>query len=122
MPNTAPDIESLGAISTPRQAGQYVRKIREASGYTRAQLSKSAGVSERLLASLELGDATGIRLDKLLSVLNALGIELTATQTTPDKTVTPPAAKLSSAACGYSSLLADIAREQGVDLGTPEES
>ncbi len=65
-------------ITTPRQAGIYVRQAREAQGLTRAALAKKAGVSERLLASLELGDATGIRLDKLLTVFNALGIGLFA--------------------------------------------
>lgn len=65
-------------ITTPRQAGIYVRQAREAQVITRAALAKKAGVSERLLASLELGDATGIRLDKLLAVFNALGLALAA--------------------------------------------
>lgn len=65
-------------ITTPRQAGIYVRRAREAQGITRATLAKKAGVSERLLASLELGDATGIRLDKLLAVFGALGLALAA--------------------------------------------
>lgn len=65
-------------ITTPRQAGIYVRRAREAQGITRATLAKKAGVSERLLASLELGDATGIRLDKLLAVFGALGLALVA--------------------------------------------
>lgn len=65
-------------ITTPRQAGIYVRQARESQGITRATLAKKAGVSERLLASLELGDATGIRLDKLLTVFNALGLALAA--------------------------------------------
>ena len=65
-------------ITTPRQAGIYVRQAREAQGITRAALAKTAGVSERLLASLELGDATGIRLDKLLAIFNALGLALAA--------------------------------------------
>ena len=65
-------------ISAPRQAGIYVRRSREAQGLTRAQLAEAAGVSERLLASLELGDATGIRLDKLLAVFGALGLSLAA--------------------------------------------
>ena len=65
-------------ISAPRQAGIYVRRAREAQGLTRAQLATAAGVSERLLASLELGDATGIRLDKLLAVFDALGLSLAA--------------------------------------------
>ena len=42
-------------ITTPRQAGIYVRQARETQGLTRAVLAKKAGVSERLLASLELG-------------------------------------------------------------------
>lgn len=65
-------------ITTPRQAGIYVRQAREAQGITRAALAKKASVSERLLASLELGDATGIRLDKLLAVFSALGLTLAA--------------------------------------------
>lgn len=65
-------------IATPRQAGIYVRQAREAQGITRAALAKTAGVSERLLASLELGDATGIRLDKLLAIFSALGLALAA--------------------------------------------
>ena len=65
-------------ITTPRQAGIYVRQAREAQELTRATLAKKAGVSERLLASLELGDATGIRLDKLLAIFNALGLALAA--------------------------------------------
>lgn len=65
-------------ITAPRQAGIYVRQAREAQGITRAALAKKAGVSERLLASLELGDATGIRLDKLLAIFNALGLALAA--------------------------------------------
>ena len=63
-------------IDAPRQAGLYVRRAREAQGLTRAQLARAAGVSERSLASLELGDATGIRLDKLLAVLGPLGLSL----------------------------------------------
>lgn len=65
-------------ITASRQAGIYVRQAREAQGLTRAALAKKAGVSERLLASLELGDATGIRLDKLLAVFGALGLALAA--------------------------------------------
>lgn len=55
-----------------------MRQARETQGLTRAALTKKAGVSERLLASLELGDATGIRLDKLLAIFNALGLALAA--------------------------------------------
>lgn len=65
-------------IAAPRQAGIYVRRAREAQGMTRSQLAAASGVSERLLASLELGDATGIRLDKLLAVFSTLGLSLVA--------------------------------------------
>ena len=47
-------------ITTPRQAGIYVRQARESQGITRATLAKKAGVSERLLASLELGDRKSV--------------------------------------------------------------
>ena len=92
-------------ISAPRQAGIYVRRSREAQGFTRAQLAAMSGVSERLLASLELGDATGIRMDKLLAVFDALGLSLAAQgekiaspaaaaadapKTAPQRTTVPP--------------------------------
>ena len=81
-------------ITTPRQAGIYVRQAREAQGLTRATLAKKAGVSERLLASLELGDAIGIRLDKLLKVFDALGLTLAAqgdiTETGSEQSVNAP--------------------------------
>ena len=64
------------SLSIPRQSGIYVRREREAQGLTRAQLARAAQVSERMLASLELGDAPGVQLDKLLAVCHALGLEL----------------------------------------------
>lgn len=124
-------------ITTPRQAGIYVRQAREAQGLTRAALAKKAGVSERLLASLELGDATGIRLDKLLTVFNALGIGLFA-QRDNDSIASPsehpttiaglPIANSNAlpkpsvgrrparqgAPSSYGALLAQIAAEQGL--------
>jgi len=124
-------------ITTPRQAGIYVRQAREAQGLTRAALAKKAGVSERLLASLELGDATGIRLDKLLAILNALSIGLFVQG--DNDSITSPAEQPATAAdlpiansnalqkpkagrrpprqgtpSSYSALLAQIAAEQGL--------
>lgn len=124
-------------ITTPRQAGIYVRQAREAQGLTRAALAKKAGVSERLLASLELGDATGIRLDKLLTVFNALGIGLFAQSDNdsiaspsehPAMIVNPPIANSNTlpkpsvgrrptrqgTPSSYDALLAQIAAEQGL--------
>ena len=122
-------------ISAPRQAGIYVRRAREAQGLTRAQLATAAGVSERLLASLELGDATGIRLDKLLAVFAALGLSLaaqgekiaaqgekiaspgaaqTAATAPPKREAAPPGAV--AALTSFAQLFQEIAREQGITL------
>lgn len=80
---------SDNAINTPRQVGIYVRAKREAEGLTRAELAEASGVSERLVASLELGSATGIRLDKLLAVLHALDLGLCVTGDVPEEVGTP---------------------------------
>lgn len=63
-------------VDSSRQIGYIVRRQRSEAGLTQKQLAKQAGVSERLVISLELGDATGIRLDKLLQVLSALDLSL----------------------------------------------
>lgn len=66
----------MGTIVAARQVGQNVRHQRKELGLTQRQLAEQAGVSERSIISLELGDATGIRLDKLLSILSALGLTM----------------------------------------------
>ena len=118
-------------ISAPRQAGIYVRRSREAQGLTRAQLAAMSGVSERLLASLELGDATGIRLDKLLAVFDALGLSLAAQgekiaspaadadapvarPVSPRRGAAPPGAV--AVLTTFAQLYREIAREQGITL------
>lgn len=70
------DVMAAEEIKVPRQAGACVRRAREGQGLTRRELAALSGVSERSLASLELGDAAGIRLDKLLSVLHGLNLSL----------------------------------------------
>lgn len=67
---------AMGPIENPRQAGIEVRRARQLAGLTQAQLAARAGVSTRLISSLELGDNPGIQLDKLLRVLAALGLSL----------------------------------------------
>lgn len=119
-------------ISAPRQAGIYVRRSREAQGLTRAQLAAMSGVSERLLASLELGDATGIRLDKLLAVFDALGLSLAAqgekiassaaasaaNRVSPRREAAPPGAVATLTT--FAQLFREIALEQGIAM--PEEA
>ena len=124
-------------ISAPRQAGIYVRRSREAQDLTRAQLAAMSGVSERLLASLELGDATGIRLDKLLAVFDALGLSLAAqgekiaspaavvsSTPTPQRNVAAPASSRRNREFGlldYGAALRDfIINDMGIAL--PEEA
>lgn len=65
-------------IAIPCQIGLCVRRARKEQGLTQRELALRAGVSERLILSLELGDAPGIQLDKLMSVTQALGIRLFA--------------------------------------------
>lgn len=112
----------LGTISTPRQAGLYVRKVREERAVTRAQLALASGVSERLLASLELGGATGIRLDKLLAVCKALGISLTAAL---EQHSGPANARGSNqpptSFSAYDDFLAQIAFVQGLSISSKTE-
>lgn len=121
-PQKPPSNVVLGTISTPRQAELYVRKAREERAITRTQLALASGVSERLLASLELGDATGIRLDKLLAVCKALGISLTAAL---EQHSGPADARGSNqsptSSFTYDDLLAQIAFGQGLSISSKTE-
>ncbi len=59
-----------------------VRDRRKALRLTQDDLADLAGCSPRFVRALESGKATA-RLDKLLDVLDALGLELTASIRTP---------------------------------------
>ena len=63
-------------IRQPRNIGSTVRTARLSQGLTQRQLAEKAGVSERSVLSLELGDATGMRFDKLCAILGSLGLHL----------------------------------------------
>lgn len=80
-------------LDIPRQAGIYVKRAREAYGLTQEQLAKMAGVSKRTLISLELGDSTGIQLDKLLAVLHASGLGLAVVEKGEPRSVVAHKAK-----------------------------
>lgn len=56
-------------------AGQRIRELREARGWTRAELCGRAGVSPRFLADLEKGDAN-VSLLRLAEIAQALGVSL----------------------------------------------
>ena len=55
---------------------QYVKARRLSAEFTQKQLAEFAGVSERLIRSIEAGQTQGISLDKLQSVLSCLGLGL----------------------------------------------
>ena len=76
-------------IRSSREIGYIVRARRRDMGITQKELAQRAGVSERLIIALELGDATGIRLDKLLNVLVPLGLCLSVSGGLDDTSPAP---------------------------------
>ena len=63
-------------VYLPRNVGTAVRRRRTDIGLRQADLAARAGVSEKTIVSLESGGAQGMRLNKLMGVLDALGLEL----------------------------------------------
>lgn len=63
-------------IANSRAVGKEVRKRRRELKLTQGELAKASGVSQRLVASLELGDARGIQLNKLLQILDVLDMKM----------------------------------------------
>lgn len=59
-----------------QEIGQNVQARRSSLNLTQKQLASIAGVSERLVRSIEAGDAQGVGLTKLEAVLAPLGLEL----------------------------------------------
>lgn len=55
--------------------GQAVRTARKGMDLTQPELAAAAGVGLRFLVELERGKPT-VRLDRMLAVLDALGLEL----------------------------------------------
>ncbi|HVI04628.1 MAG TPA: helix-turn-helix transcriptional regulator [Sphingomicrobium sp.] len=60
---------------TSFEIGQAVRDARKTMGLRQPELAAAAGVGLRFLVELERGKAT-IQLDRLLAVLQALGLDL----------------------------------------------
>lgn len=59
-----------------RDIGRNVRFARTAAGITQSELAASAGVSERLIRSVENGEARNVSIGRLVSILNRLGLDL----------------------------------------------
>ena len=66
----------MDCVTIPRQAGGVIRKARQEKSLTQEELAERAGVSTRLISSIELGDNPGIQLNKLISILCALDLSL----------------------------------------------
>ncbi|MBI2354982.1 MAG: helix-turn-helix transcriptional regulator [Deltaproteobacteria bacterium] len=64
-------------ISKPEDIGQTIRRKRKADGLTLEEAAAVCGVSYAFLSALENGKET-VRLNKVLQVINCLGIELEA--------------------------------------------
>lgn len=73
----------METVVLTRKIGRDVRAKRTASGMTQGELAAQAGVSERLVRSLEAGVATGISLENLVKVLNVFGIRLAVGEEAP---------------------------------------
>jgi HTH-type transcriptional regulator / antitoxin HipB len=66
----------MGArLTTPHDVGALVRNTRRAQGLTQDDVALLAGTGRRFVVELERGKPT-IRLDGVMAVLAALGIEL----------------------------------------------
>lgn len=59
-----------------RYIGQEVRAARKSVGITQRQLAVLANVSERLVRSVEYGEAQNVSISKLASILGPLGLGL----------------------------------------------
>lgn len=66
-------------IKTAEDLGKTIRSQRKSGGLTLAETAGLTNVGVRFLSELENGKPT-VRLDKVLRVLNALGLQLNLTQ------------------------------------------
>jgi y4mF family transcriptional regulator len=62
-------------MATMEDIGRTVRDTRKSMGLRQESLAAAAGVGLRFLVELERGKPS-VRLDKMLAVLDALGLEL----------------------------------------------
>lgn len=64
-------------LQTPHQLGQLIRQRRRELGLTQTQVAEVANTNLRFVSELERGKPTA-RLENVMRVLEALGIELEA--------------------------------------------
>ena len=79
-------------VVAPRQIAYPLRHRRKELGMTQDDLARAAGVSRQLVNKAEAGLAPGIGLDRLLRMLEALGLSLAvASPGDTDASRVPPA-------------------------------
>lgn len=66
----------MGRVPTAALAGSIVRRVREDSGISRAELAQKSGVGSRTLYALETGESENFGLGSFLRVLDALGLSM----------------------------------------------
>lgn len=74
-PNRQDLADSKGVIMAFAQISETVQRRRKTLGLTQLELADLANVSERLIRDVETGRLT-IKTEKLLSILEALGLEI----------------------------------------------
>lgn len=67
---------TMNLTALTRSIGAQVRNQRIALGITQKELASQTGTSERLIRSLEMGEARGIGLGKLVDILAPLNLGL----------------------------------------------
>lgn len=108
----------MEAAAVARAIGRKVQVERHARGLTQKQLAEAAGVSDRLVRSLEMGTARGVGLENLVHVLSALDLDLAVC----DAASGEPAAATPSLSQGseYSALLQRALDQWGASEGGDE--
>lgn len=86
----------MGSELLLRDVGRRVRDARTAAGITQRQLAALSGVSERLVRSVESGEARSISVDRLAAILSQLGLDLRVEERPPVETPTEQDALYSS--------------------------
>lgn len=93
----------MDATAIARAIGRKVQSARHARGLTQKQLAEAAGVSDRLVRSLEMGTARGVGLENLVHVLSVLDLDLTVRDVASGEPATAPVP--ASQGSEYSALL-----------------
>ena len=73
----------MRGITSSEMAGSIIRRVREDRGISRAALAQEIGIGARTLYALETGESENFGLGKYLKLLDALGLSMDITATTP---------------------------------------